>query len=91
MKSMTFTLLSTPLSRKLFSPVERTPFAEKPPPSASRAPFSAGTTPGDKRARNVNVRWPPRGSSTTCCSIQISPMAGDSVCRSGAAAVTSTV
>ena len=48
MKSMTLTLLSTPFSRKLFSPVERTPLAENPPFCASRAPGSATRTPGRK-------------------------------------------
>ena len=48
---MTLTLLSTPFSRKLFCPLERTPLAEKPPPTASRAPFSAATTPGRKACK----------------------------------------
>jgi len=44
---MTLTLLSTPFSRKLFWPFDRTPLAEKPPPTASRAPGSACRTPGE--------------------------------------------
>ena len=34
---------------------------------------SAGRTPGERRARNVKVRWPPRGSSLTWVEFRFAP------------------
>ena len=90
MKSMTLTLLSTPLSRKLFCPFERTPLAEKPPPLLSRAPGSAGRTPGDKRAKYANTREPPSGRSAMAAEVRLAPSVVLSVCSSGASAETTT-
>src|SRR5471030_1547813 len=49
---MVLMLLSTPFSRKLFCPLERTPLAEKPPLAESRAPFSPGVVPAENGARD---------------------------------------
>ena len=82
---MVLMLLSTPFSRKLFWPFERTPLAEKPPLAESRAPGSAGTTPGESRARYVRLRVPPKGTSVTV----LCPAPRRPACfRSGAAAPT---
>ena len=91
MKSMTLTLLSTPFNRKLFWPFERTPLAENPPPAASRAPGSAGTTAGTVRARNAKRRWPPSGSSLVCRFSRVPPIWVVSVCSAGGVARISIV
>src|SRR5258708_37000865 len=72
-KSITLTLLSTPFNRKLFWPFERTPLAEKPPPTESRAPVSAGTTPGERRGREGENRRPPRRRPPQTPPAQIGP------------------
>ncbi len=90
-KSITLTLLSTPFSRKLFWPFDRTPLAEKEPPASSRAPASPGTTPGDSRARKLNTRCPPSGNSAVCLLVMFWPRIVVSVWSSGAAALISTL
>ena len=90
-KSIVLTLLSTPFSRKLFWPLPRTPPAEKPPLAESRAPGSAGNTPGDSRARYAKLRCPPSGTSVSVFELMFAPTCVLSVCSRGAAAVTSTV